>query len=305
MHGPLPLGGMHVHMPELGCGILEKYDRMTRFQPCFAVTILLAGVASTVCTCMAALYVAIGHGDVPEWAVPIPMSFTSSTGPSKSIYSWGFVVTASLFLLGMPTFCWHYAGLLDAPGHARCVPFMRLLRRRFYPRMLACTGVVGVGLALQGIITLSEAPAHWLQQMDAIPVGSNTTATLQMSMWDMAQNMVHCSSAGVFFNGCGILYLHATGVVLAKAPMHIAAYKIMPLMVGVVTVILVDCWDWGLEPRGPMRQAGCYQWGMIISILVFMLTMVIDILAVPAHLQDDRALVVQELEAYELLDQSG
>merc|ERR1712008_352028 len=93
---------------------------------------------------------------------------------------------------------------------------MQLPRPNFYPSMLALSGVVGVGLALQGIITFSEAPGHWLQQLDAIPVGSNTTATLKMSKWDMAQNLLHGSSAGAFFSGCGILYLRATGVVLAK-----------------------------------------------------------------------------------------
>jgi len=192
-----------------------------------------------------------------------------------------------LFLLGMPTFCRHYAGLLDAPGHVRHVPFMQLPRRRnFYPRMLACAGVVGVGLALQGIITFSGAPAHWLQQLDAIPVGSNATAALKMSQWDMAQNMLHGTSACIFFNGCGFLYLRAAGVVFARAPIHIAAWKLVPLAVGIVTVILVKSWDWGSEPRGPIRQAGCYQWGMIISILVFMLTMVVDILAVPSPGKD-------------------
>jgi len=267
-------------MGKLGYRVLEKYDRMTRFRPCFAVMILLAGVASTVCTCVAALHVAISHGDVPEWAVPIPMSFASSMGPSKSIYSLGFSVSASLFLLGMPTFCRHYAGLLDAPGRVRRVPLMQLPRPNFYPSMLALSGVVGVGLALQGIITFSEAPGHWLQQLDAIPVGSNTTATLKMSKWDMAQNLLHGSSAGAFFSGCGILYLRATGVVLAKAPMHIAAWKLVPLAVGIITMILVNSWDWGLKPRGPIRQAGCHQWGIISSILVFMLTMVVDILTV-------------------------
>jgi len=84
----------------------------------------------------------------------------------------------------------------------------------------------------------------------------------------------------------------------------------VPLAIGMVTVILVNSWDWGLEPRGHLRQAGCYQWGMIISILVFLLTMVVDILAVPSphseFLCGDRALVMQELEAYKLqLDQSG
>mmetsp|Transcript_114663 Transcript_114663/g.202356 ORF Transcript_114663/g.202356 Transcript_114663/m.202356 type:complete len:295 (-) Transcript_114663:136-1020(-) len=258
--------------------MLDKYDSVTHIHRSLGLVTLLAGVASTVCTCVAALRAALDHGDIPEWAVPIPMSFASSMGPSKTVYRLGFSVTAGLFLVGMPTFCRHYAQLYDGLENVPSILRRGLARATlvgldYHHVLLACTASIGVSLALQGNITFSEAPASQLKLLNcSLAEASNDTMNVsQISL----QDAVHGMSAGVFFNSCWLLYLLTTFTVFAKAPWHAALWKILPWIVGIIALFLASSdWNSGMKSScGSLRRAGCLQWGVIASILVFVLTM--------------------------------
>uniref|UniRef100_A0A7S1S7L2 Uncharacterized protein n=1 Tax=Alexandrium catenella TaxID=2925 RepID=A0A7S1S7L2_ALECA len=89
---------------------------------------ILLPVAVAICftTCAATLQIAVDKGTLPEWAVPVPMSWAGSAGPARVVFGVGLAASFSLAILSAPAVSRAYAGVLSDPAGAACEDWRRL-----------------------------------------------------------------------------------------------------------------------------------------------------------------------------------
>jgi len=148
----------------------------------------LVAVGLVFATVVSVLWLAKVEGNVPEWAVPLPLSFAASAGKAKVVFSCGLTFAAAFLARVLPVvFAAYRLVIAGAPGDAPQGDGWLI----WFLRCSMCLTVMA--FFLQAAVPFDRTVLETLQSRGALCCNG-------------AWNMVHVRAACLLFTSCGVAY---------------------------------------------------------------------------------------------------
>jgi len=237
-----------------------------------APTIIEVSVMVTFVSCVLVLILATVEGNVPKWALPLPLSFAASDGYSRLVFRVGLTISAVMMMLSLPVTIAAYRHLMSFvlwPGLVHVLPLhlsMYLTVTCFF---------------LQGLVPFDKEALEPLRRSGDLGVPRH------------AGNVVHSLAAGMFFISCFVTFLVVVvvsqlSVRTKEMDLFLTSWSwllLLPLISG-ASMRLSLCLFKRLEDEGGIvdtnrklrvRRGGAAQIGILFSILAFLLMVALDV----------------------------
>lgn len=252
-----------------------------------APIIMVASVAISFLTCVLVLVFAAIEGNVPKWALPLPLSYAASDGFSRKVFRMGLTLAALMMTFALPVVIAAYRPFIitliadDYSRNPRSHFVLRLIAR-LPLHLFMCLTVIG--FFLQAAVPFDN------QVLTSLRENGNLGAS-------GARNLLHGCAAFVCFSSCFMTF----GVVMSVWWLSSVSWlsvlmlwsKILLLMAANLISSTLSYFRFGRLEEDPeisaeganidpakkrrVRQMGANQIGILCSMMVFLLMVAWDV----------------------------